>query len=318
MFQKVMMFALVLVTFTACGKKEADTAATKADPNAPKIDSVFVLNDVIGIGRVEPADKMTTINSEVTGFIREVKFVENQPIKKGQVLLVLDDDVEKAQLSQSKSKIAAQQSAISAANANLEVIKVKIAQAKNTLDRNTKLVAGNAGTQQAVDDARFVVADVEKQLAEGKTKVAQAENKLTELKADIGYFDVLTKRKTFNAPRSGRFLSQDVKPGQFVSNTTSLGDFAPEGPTQVICEIDELYAQTIMVGQTAQIRLQGSTEILASGKVAYAAPYLKKKSLFSDRADNLEDRRIREVRLALDDETKVILGQRVEVLIKVK
>jgi HlyD family secretion protein len=318
MFQKAILLVLAVSMLMACGKEKSDSAAAAVDPNAPKIDSNFVLNEVIGIGRVEPADKMTTINADVAGFVREVKYAENQLIKKGQVLLVLDNDVEQSQLTQSKSKIAAQQSAISSANANLEVYKVKIVQAKNTLQRNEKLVAGNAGTQQSVDDARFLVADLEKQLAQAAVSVTQAEHKLAELKADIGYFDVLSNRKTIYAPRNGRFLSQDVKPGQYISTSTSLGDFAPEGPTQVICEIDELYAQDIIVGQIAQIRLQGTTEVIAAGKVQYTAPYLKKKSLFSDRADNLEDRRIREVRIQLDDASKVILGQRVEVLIKLK
>lgn len=312
----IILFGIVVFS---CGKKDAATLEQEAiAKNQVKIDSVFRLNHVIGLGRIEPADKITTVNSEVEGFVKEVRYIENQKITKGQVLLVLDSDVENAQLSQSKSKISSQESSISAAKANADVIKVKISQAKNTLDRNQKLLVGNAITQQIFDDSKYALQDLEKQLSQAIQNVLQQENRLKELKTDIGYYQILSDRKFVRSARNGTFLSQDIKPGQYVSKTTSLGDFAPEGPLQAICEIDELFANKMMVGQAAEIRLQGTTEILTKGTLQYVAPYLKKKSLFSDRADNLEDRRIREIRIKLDDPSKVLIGQRVEVVINIQ
>jgi HlyD family secretion protein len=317
--QNKILFLILAISIFSCGKREAATKEQEAMvKNQLKIDSVFRLNHVIGLGRIEPSDKMTTINSEVEGFVKEVRYIENQKISKGQILLILDSEVEGAQLNQSKSKIASQESSIAAAKSNADVLRVKISQAKNTLERNSKLLAGNAATQQVVDDSKFALQDLEKQLSQALNNVNQQESRLNELKSDINYFQVLSTRKMVRAPRNGTFLSQDIKPGQFVSKTSSLGDFAPEGPIQAICEIDELFANRMTVGQEAEIRLQGTTEVLTKGSLQYVAPYLKKKSLFSDRADNLEDRRIREIRIKLDDPSKVLIGQRVEVVVNIQ
>ena len=71
------------------------------------------------------------------------------------------------------------------------------------------------------------------------------------------------------------------------------------------------------IGQKAIVRPQGSRDVLTTGTVVLASPYLRKKSLFADNAANLEDRRVREVRVQLDDPTKVIIGARVECVIDV-
>jgi hypothetical protein len=47
----------------------------------------------------------------------------------------------------------------------------------------------------------------------------------------------------------------------------------------------------------------------------YCAPFLSKKSIFNDRADNLEDRRVREVRVRIDQPEAVLIGSRVECII---
>jgi hypothetical protein len=47
----------------------------------------------------------------------------------------------------------------------------------------------------------------------------------------------------------------------------------------------------------------------------YCAPFLSKKSIFNDRADNLEDRRVREVRVQIDNPDAVLIGSRVECII---
>lgn len=49
-----------------------------------------------------------------------------------------------------------------------------------------------------------------------------------------------------------------------------------------------------------------------------ASPYLRKKSLFADNSANLEDRRVREVRVQLDNPENVLIGARVECIIDVQ
>jgi multidrug efflux pump subunit AcrA (membrane-fusion protein) len=117
---------------------------------------------------------------------------------------------------------------------------------------------------------------------------------------------------------SGTFLSVNVRTGTYLTNTTPLGDLAPDGVLMALSEVDELFAEKVSVGQDAWIRNQGDTEIIAKGKIVFVGNYLKKKSLFSGKPDDLEDRRVREVRVELGDKANVLIGARVECVIQLK
>jgi multidrug resistance efflux pump len=155
------------------------------------------------------------------------------------------------------------------------------------------------------------------QVTASEDNLAQQKAKLNELLADLNYYQTLLDRKSIKAPTDGTILSIDVKIGSYLDNKTPIGDFAPSGPLIAVTEIDELFADKVQISQKATIRPQGDTIILSAGKVILMAPYLKKKSLFSDNATNLEDRRVREVRVQLDNE-KVLIGSRVECVIQIR
>jgi multidrug resistance efflux pump len=153
---------------------------------------------------------------------------------------------------------------------------------------------------------------------EAAATVEQQEIKINELAADIKYYQTLLQRRIVKAPLSGTFLSVSVRSGTYLSGTTPLGDFAPDGSLMALSEVDELFADKVSIGQKALIRNQGETEVLAKGVVVFVGNYLKKKSLFSGKPDDLEDRRVREVRVQLDDQAKILIGARVECVIQLK
>jgi predicted RNA-binding protein with TRAM domain len=110
-------------------------------------------------------------------------------------------------------------------------------------------------------------------------------------------------------------LNWDIKLGQTIASGVKLADFAPNGDLIATTEVDELYAMKVKKGQRVKINIQGTKEELSSGTVIYCAPFLSKKSIFNDRADNLEDRRVREVRVRIDKPDAVLIGSRVECVI---
>ena len=160
-------FLAVLVSLWSCGggKTTEETQSEPLTSTEVPLDSTMNVKEVVVIARIEPSGKIISINAETAGFVKEVLFAENQAVKKGEVLVVLESAIETAQLRQTQSRIKTQQAAIDAAKANLESLKVKLANAQNTYTRNLKLQDGNAATQQSVDDSRFDVEDHQKQLA---------------------------------------------------------------------------------------------------------------------------------------------------------
>jgi len=295
----------------ACGSDKKETTQLN------NIDSLTV-KEVVGIANVEPLQRILTLTPEATGIVKKINVEINQKVKKGDILFILDNTTETAQLHQAQSKLATQISVIEKNNASLKTAETNVANAKINVDRSQNLFASNAITKKQLEDEQLNYETKKLQLESTKTDVQQAQKRLTELKSDVEYYQTILDKKTVRAPLNGTILSVDTKLGANVSTSTSLSDFAPEGPVMAITEIDELFADEVKVGQSAFVRAQGDTIVLATGKVILAAPYLRKKSLFSDKADNLEDRRVREVRVQLDSSETLLIGSRVECIIELK
>jgi len=54
---------------------------------------------------------------------------------------------------------------------------------------------------------------------------------------------------------------------------------------------------------------------VAQGKILSISPDLKKKSLFSDSGQDLQDRRVREIEISIDKDTNLLIDTKVECMI---
>lgn len=107
-----------------------------------------------------------------------------------------------------------------------------------------------------------------------------------------------------------------VTQGAALNQYATYAEFAPEGALIVRAEVDELFSQKLKVGQQVDIHYAGSQEVIAKGDIKMLSPYLKKKSLFSEKANDQEDRRVREVRISIKDNTDLVINSKVECVIK--
>jgi HlyD family secretion protein len=306
----------LLLLLTACnsgGDKTAPGSAIVADNTA-----MLEIREVVGIAIIEPAGRLTALASESSGIVRDIRVGIGRPLRTGQTILVLDAKVENAQLQQAVSKIETQQDAVRAAIENLSVTEVQFKKAEADLARDEALFTGKALTQKEVENSRFQVSTLRQQMEAQRAVIRQQKARLLELQADINYYQTIVDQKTVKAPANGTLLSLDTKVGEFLDANKTIGAFAPEGPFIALTEIDELFADKVLVGQKAFIRPQGKKDTLSTGNVIMTSPYLHKKSLFSDKPDDLEDRRVREVRIQLDRPEAVLLGAKVECVVRVK
>jgi HlyD family secretion protein len=310
MIHKITLIGFVLLLFS-CGSDKKDSTQLN------NIDSIKI-KEVVGIANIEPLQRILTLTPEASGIVKKINIEINQSVKKGDILYVLDNTTELAQLHQAQSKLATQKAVIEKTHASLKTAETNVNNAKVNIDRSQNLFASNAITKKQLEDEQLNYETKKLQLESSKTDLEQAQKRLVELNSDVEYYQTILDKKTIKAPLDGKILSVDTKLGATVSTGTSLSDFAPEGPVMAITEIDELFADQIKIGQPAYVRAQGDTVILAKGKVILAAPYLRKKSLFSDKVDNLEDRRVREVRVQLDSTETLLIGSRVECIIELK
>jgi len=300
---------LACLALCACSTKNPDESG-EAIPVTP------VLNDrIVGVAEIQPQQKVIALYPQTGGIMKAIYHDINDHAKKGDVIADLVNDVEQAQLQQAQSKLVTQQAVIESSKAQLASVQVKSDNARANYNRNQNLIQSGAVTQQTLDDSRFLYEASVKDVEASQATVRQQRDKLNELRADVCYYEQLVRQKKIIAPFDGTVLAIDSKVGNFISTAQSLGDFAPDGKLIAITEVDELFADKIREGMSAYIRPQGQSDTLATGKIYLTAPYLRKKSLFSNNAANMEDRRVREVRVLLNDNTRVLIGSRVECVI---
>lgn len=301
--------AIVISILFSCSSKEDKNDQLKKY-------KVEQINQITGVARIEPKAKICPLGAEIVGKIAKIHVVEGQLVKKGTLLLSMDQTLDEAQMAQIESKINTKQQHVLGLEAKVSATLLKIEIADKESQRDKNLANAQAGTQKAAFDSENILKNLKAELNIAKAELLEAKANLAEAIAEKNYTGALLDKKNIYAPADGMVLTWEIKPGEAVIIGSKLGDFAPEGDLIATTEIDELFAMKVKIGQKASINVQGTNQTLSSGKVIYCAPYLSKKSIFSDRADNLEDRRVREVRVKIDNPEAVLIGSRVECIIK--
>jgi HlyD family secretion protein len=295
----------------ACqGKKTAPPEAVSSMDLEPA--------QVIGLGRIEPELRILDLQSEVSGLAAKVLVRAGDKVTKSQVLVELSSAIERAKLELKAAQVRAERSQIEAARAASASIRIKAENARLSFDRARSLYEQSAQAKAPFDAAK---ADYESLLQEIKrldAGTAAAEDMLKQGEADLRLSQAELERRFLRAPTDGQVLSLEITPGSLVAPEKPVGTFAPESPLVARCEIDEMFAARVQPGQGADLRPPGMTSTLARGKVTFAGPALRKKSLFSDEVGSLEDRRVREVWITLDPGASLLFGTRVECVIRLK
>ncbi|NIM91419.1 MAG: hypothetical protein GTO17_10785 [Candidatus Aminicenantes bacterium] len=307
----ILNMMMILSIFTGCSSKKEDQRDTAA---------VFDMTptQVFGLGRVEPELKILNLNSETSGIVTKINFQPGDIISQGQSIVELSNAIEKARVEQAAARIQTQLSQITAAKAALASTKIKTDNAKLTFERSKKLYEQDAEAKFNFDLAKTEYESLLEEIKRLQAGVIAAQDLLKQYQADFKLAQAELSRKFVTALTDGQLLSLDITLGSLISPENPFGTFAPQSPLSAWCEIDELFASKVSVGQKAYVRYLGTTEALAWGKVSFAGPYLREKSIFSDEVGDLEDRRVREVRITLDPDSNLLFGSRVECVILLK
>lgn len=307
---KYLFVMVAAMALAACSEKKGEPAEQTVVP--------VEIQKIVALGRVEPEVKITPIGSEVSGVVRKIYVSSGDSVTKGTLLLELNHEYEDAKLLQTKSKLATQSAEIKNVEAQLNALKVKSENLKVRLERLKKIAEQGAETQQNVDNAKAEYDQSLRDLDRINQQIFAAESRIGEINAELNVAAADIERRKVKAPADGVVLTMDLTEGASVTAASKLFDFAPNSAATVLCEVDELFVDKLLLGQKAIIRTQGMDNKLADGEVVYLGSYLKKKSLFSDDSGNMEDRRVREVRIRLSGNPMLLINSRVEAVISLK
>nr|HMP31174.1 biotin/lipoyl-binding protein [Saprospiraceae bacterium] len=205
-----------MLLFQACGTKEENGSTTKPEENKNiSPDSLGVNNKVMGVARIEPVNGITKLSAGEAGKIMDVFVRDNQVIKAGQALFILDAQIEEAQLKQTKSIYESQKLEISANKIALKAVNTRAENIKNKLERAEAQYAAKAITENELVNIRYEWNEMADEKAQAQNKIQQAESRLKEIQSDISYQQTLINKKTIKSPLSGLVLNTLVKKGNY-------------------------------------------------------------------------------------------------------
>jgi RND family efflux transporter MFP subunit len=152
--------------------------------------------------------RVAKVGAKITGRVTKTNVREGQRVDAGTVLFELDP-------SDQKSAVASAQARVLAAQARAQTARANVADIKQQLERQKKLVASGTVPQATVDDlaARFDATDATVKAADAETAAAQAE--VTALATTLDSFRVV-------APIEGTAITKPSEVGDIVSPMTVL------------------------------------------------------------------------------------------------
>jgi RND family efflux transporter MFP subunit len=195
------------------------------------------------------ARRQATVSSKVTGKVLEVLIEEGMPVAQGQVLARLDDKTQRAALALADAQLAQARGAL-AEN------EVRLRQATINRQRQHRLLAGGATTQNDVDAADAEADSFAARLALGRQQVEVAARELAARRQDVD--DTVIR-----APFAGVITTKDAQPGEMISPISAGGGFTRTGigtlvdmtSLEIDVDVNESYINRVKSAQQAEAAL---------------------------------------------------------------
>lgn len=206
------------------------------------------------------------VASKVVGKVAWIGVEKGDRVQQGQVIARLEDDEYRAQLQQSKGKLAALEARllelnngsrpeeIEVAKANLERERADLANAKISLDRMQQLLRDQVMSQQNYDDAKSRydtqaarVNSIEKtyqlvKLGPRAEQLAQVRGEIEQVKGEVAFAETQQSNTIIRAPIRGTILERIVERGEFVT-TGFVGDRGAKGYVVSMADLDDLQVE---------------------------------------------------------------------------
>jgi HlyD family secretion protein len=194
---------------------------------------------------------------------------EGQKVRKGDILIELDDKDERAALEQSRASVAQAEAkvrqlrelALPAAEQTLVQAQATAVQARAQFDRMKALRERGFVVQSQLDDAQRALDIAESQLRSARLQVetnkptgsdfALAQTALDQARANLRMAQVKLDQTMIRAPVDGVLIARNVEVGDVAQPGKDLMVLAPVGETQVDVMIDERQLSRLALGQKA-------------------------------------------------------------------
>lgn len=265
------------------------------------IAAIWIGGKFIHFGNVEFTDnaqvqqQVVPVNSRVQGYIKEIRFKEYEPVKKGDTLVIIDDADMRLRVAQARADyqnaLAGRNVAdhsVGVASANVAVTEASISEAKILMEnaetdyhRYQQLLEKDAVTRRQFDavktdyeakKARYqtlsrqkaatasVVSETRQRIAQNDAGIELAQALLETAELNLSYTVIL-------APCDGYTSRKEIQVGQLVQPGQTLLDIVDTGEIWVTANYKETQLQHIEPGSKVDIKVDAIPDVTFAGTV---------------------------------------------------
>ncbi len=263
--------------------------------------AVWVCARFVHIGRIEFTDnaqicrQIVQVHSRVQGYIKEIRFKEFEPVRKGDTLVIIDDADLRLQVARAKADFANAEAGrgvadrtVGVASANVSVTEASVAEAKvlmdnaaTDLERYTRLLEQDAVTRQQYDavktdyearKARYEMLARQRSattsvVAETRGRIAQNDAGVELAKALLETAELNLSYTVITAPCDGYTSRKEIQVGQLVQPGQTLLDIVDSGEVWITANYKETQMAHIEPGAEVDIKVDAIPGIVFTGKV---------------------------------------------------
>ena len=239
--------------------KQRDVIVTTASVAKRKV--VYTLEQVGDLRSGEEA----MLRAQAAGAVAEILFKQGAGVKKGDVLVRLDDAKTRAEIRNLKARI--------------EQLKVRLAFQQKTLQRNRNLLKRSAIPQQQFD-----------QLA---SEVKETELAISQVQADLARRKELLTETVIRAPFSGVVGAKIISLGDYLKIGDQVVQVVVLDPLEIGFNVPERYKSKLFAGQKVGLKVASEPDRSFEGSIFYISPMVDVRTrtfLVKAKVDNRERR----------------------------
>ena len=241
---------------------------------------------------------ITPVSSKVSGFIKEIKFKENQFVKKGDTLLIIDNrefknqvNIAEANLQATTETVKTVQSGVNTKESDSKIIDAKIASAKIDIwkteqdyNRYKNLLEQNAATEQQFENIKASYEQAKANLLalqqqknaikasanEQQTRVAPVQSQIQQSSASLNNAKLFLSYTVVTAPYDGWVGKKTIQEGQLIKEGQALVQIVSKEKWIIanfketqLGEIDQNKEVTITADAFPNTEFKGKTESIS-------------------------------------------------------
>jgi membrane fusion protein (multidrug efflux system) len=238
---------------------------------------------------------ISPVVARVSGYVKEIRFQDNQYVKAGDTLVVLDDRDYKIKLQQaeaalvsarqsvsvSQSNVTEAKTGITTAEANVEAVKVQVWKTTQDFERYQNLYNDHAITKAQFDEAKaardaaeaqLVVAQSQlpvqaKRVSANQSQVGATASNIASRQADIDYAKLQVTYTVIVAPANGVISRRNIQLGQLVQAGQTIFSVVHENDIYITANFKETQMQHLTLNDKVDVEVDAFPDQKIAGIV---------------------------------------------------